>query len=177
MGLMDKAKFWKKGEEDLGDLSDLGDFGLDDKPGGGAPPGGEGLGPLHEDTSLGGGAPFGGEGPGPLHEDIGGHEMPGLEPGTPLHREEVQPTQASQDMGDQFGLRPAAPEHPMAPAAPAPLQQQMPGHVPGLAEFSKDIEIIHAKLDAIKSSLDSMNQRLATLERIASPETKNRYSW
>jgi hypothetical protein len=156
MGLMDKAKFWKKPEEDLGDLSDLGDFGLDERPSAGHPPAGEGLEPL------------------PGMEE---HGMTGAEPGEPLHTEQVKPTQASQDMGEQYGLKPAPPEHEAGPGLPPQYPQQAVPQRGDLSDFGKDIEIIHAKLDAIRSSLDSINQRLATLERIASPETKNRYSW
>lgn len=42
-----------------------------------------------------------------------------------------------------------------------PLQQVQPSIT------SKDIEIISAKLDAIKAMLDNLNQRIANLERIA----------
>ncbi|MFC1741458.1 hypothetical protein ACFL3V_02900 [Nanoarchaeota archaeon] len=172
MGLFDKFK--KKGDDDLGDLSDLGDFGLDDK-------------------SAGGGLDSGGMG------DLGGDlgAMPGMDahptevphPGEPA-REEIMPTQTSRDMGDQLGLTPADPAqavHPAQPqmpgtaAPPSPVQHAMPQPSmhggPDLGDLMKDMEIVHAKLDAIKSSLDSVNQRLATIERIANPETKNRYGW
>ena len=171
MGILDKAKFWKKQDDDLGDLSNLGDFGLDDKQ----PPGGEEFGAL-----------------------------PSMEPGQPMPgmaREEVQPTTASKEMSEQFGLRPSG-----APTATAQMQQrpaqqqaypqaqqqypqqQYPSqypqqqsqflqHTPDLSDLPKDIEIIHAKLDSIKSSLDSINQRLATLERMASGENRTKYNW
>ncbi|MBU2561348.1 MAG: hypothetical protein KKD17_03545 [Nanoarchaeota archaeon] len=184
MGLLDKAKFWKKQDEDLGDLSDLGDFGLDEKPGA---PGG--------DKGLGGGLDEGfGDFP-PLDES----EKPGMRPGVPTHMEEVQPTQASRDMGESLGLKPAGEEagfptqtaaRPQAAPARAasPPQQQYPQYQqqypqqyqqgPDLTDLAKEIEIVHAKLDAIRSSLDSINQRLATLERMASGDTgKTRYTW
>jgi hypothetical protein len=172
MGLMDKAKFWKK-EDDLGDLSDLGDFGLDEKPGAsagtdhGVPPGG-GLG------EPGGGL---GDLP-PLTEPT----KAGMHEGVPTHMEEVHPTQGSQEMGDQLGLKPAPPAHetPARPAAqPAPQAAPAYQQGPDIGDLAKDIEIVHAKLDAIKSSLDSINQRLATLERMASGDTgnKTRYTW
>ncbi|MBW2997768.1 hypothetical protein KY349_05500 [Candidatus Woesearchaeota archaeon] len=151
MGIFDR---FKKKEEDIGDLSDLGDFGLEEKPG--AEPGMDDLG--------------GGLGPLPSFEDP---EKPGMQPGVPTHMEEVQPTAASKAMGEDLGV-PSAPP-PQAAARPAPQPSYPQG--PGLPELAKDIEIIHAKLDAIKSSLDSVNQRLATLERMASGEGKTRYTW
>ncbi|MBW2964169.1 hypothetical protein KY363_01805 [Candidatus Woesearchaeota archaeon] len=160
---MDKAKFWKKNEEDLGDLSDLGDFGLDDKsPSSGGPDLGGPLPSFDEPSSL----------------DAHGPEM---------HTEDVQPSPASRQMGDQFGLGAQQPtRQPQQPPPRQPMQQMPPMQQPqqqyyesgpGMSELTKDIEIIHAKLDAIKASLDSINQRLASLERIAYPEQKNRYSW
>ncbi|MFH1063774.1 MAG: hypothetical protein V1729_01700 [Candidatus Woesearchaeota archaeon] len=177
MGMLDKAKFWKKGSDDLGDFSDLGEFGLDDKPGGSGP----------DNMSSDLGSDFGddrgleqGHSPS-LNDD---HAM-GLQGATPAHREEVRPTQASQDLGDQFGFDPAPSQHssydmPRAaprgqairPPAPQYAQQGL-----DLGDLFKDIEIIHAKLDTIKASLDSVNQRLATLERMAGGDGKSRYTW
>lgn len=49
-----------------------------------------------------------------------------------------------------------------------PSQMQMQQQQPMQSyPINKDIELISAKLDAIKSNLDSINQRLANLERIA----------
>jgi hypothetical protein len=169
MGVFDKVKFWKK-EEEFSDLSNLGNFGLEEKPGAPA-----------ELEGLGGG--FGG-GLGEL-PPLGGPELPGI--GAPTHAEEVQPTEVSKAMGEQLGLKPSAPQ----PAQPTPQQQpyaaqptyQAPQQAypqypqPSLGEMAKDIEIIHAKLDAIKSTLDSINQRLATIERMAGGEPRQRYNW
>ncbi|MBD3249791.1 hypothetical protein GF336_07125 [Candidatus Woesearchaeota archaeon] len=46
-------------------------------------------------------------------------------------------------------------------------RQQFQQQYPQQQVSSKDMELISAKLDALKSALDSMNQRLANLERIA----------
>jgi len=166
MGLLDKAKFWKKKEDDFGDLSGLGDFGLDKTPG--------------TDAGLGGG--------------IGDMSFPplGSESPTPA-REEVHPSAASQSMGDQLGLRPTQPQtQPQTFPQPAPQQYQqqqpMPQYQQPLQQYQqnqdtnlmlKDLELVHAKLDSIKASLDAINQRLATLERIATGDTSNRsrYNW
>ncbi|MBW2971833.1 hypothetical protein KY359_02240 [Candidatus Woesearchaeota archaeon] len=185
MGLLDKAKFWQKKEDDAGDLSDLGDFGFDESPGG--------------TGGLGGGMDLGGDFP-----PLGGTETPGARPDMPTHAEELQPSKASLEMSDRLGLKPETeqpqqyPQRPTArPAAQSPAQQmhaQTPQpqpqpqyqqqyapsypQSPDLADLAKEIEIVHAKLDAIRSSLDSINQRLATLERIASGDTRQpRYSW
>jgi hypothetical protein len=94
----------------------------------------------------------------------------------------VQPSPASMDMGNQLGLNTPTQARPQQ-AYTAPAQQQYPQPAqqyqpqgPELRDIAKDIEIIHAKLDAIKSSLDAVNQRLATLERMAGGEQK-RYTW
>lgn len=155
MGIFDR---FKKKEEDIGDLSDLGDFGLEEKPG--AEPGMDDLG--------------GGLGPLPSFDEP---EKPGMQPGVPTHMEEVQPTAASREMGDELGIRPSQPSQTSQPYAARPAMQPSFPQGPGLPELVKEIEIIHAKLDAIKSSLDSINQRLATLERMASGEMKTRYTW
>ena len=49
------------------------------------------------------------------------------------------------------------------PFTPPPIQS-MP-QSPPISE--KDLELISAKLDAIKALLDNLNQRVASLERIA----------
>ena len=48
-----------------------------------------------------------------------------------------------------------------------------------IADVAKEMEIVHAKLDAIRSTLDSINQRLATLERVATGgnQQQKRYQW
>ena len=44
--------------------------------------------------------------------------------------------------------------------------------------LSKNMEIVSSKLDVLKASLESINQRLAHLEKLAESEyTKKRYSW
>ena len=48
-----------------------------------------------------------------------------------------------------------------------PSQPQTVGEI----NVGKDLEIISAKLDAIKAELDAMNQRLKKIERIAEGET------
>ena len=43
--------------------------------------------------------------------------------------------------------------------------------------ISKDLEVINAKLDSIKSTIDSMNQRLSTIERQAEQGQFKKAQW
>lgn len=74
------------------------------------------------------------------------HEAPGHMP-RPAHEPPEIPTPSPTTAPPGF-----APPQPMAPP------------------ISKDIELISAKLDALKASLDTLNQRLANIERIARGE-------
>lgn len=56
----------------------------------------------------------------------------------------------------------------------------LPSHEQRLGEINigKDLEVISAKLDSIKAELDSMNQRMKRLERIAEGESStHRDKW
>ena len=57
--------------------------------------------------------------------------------------------------------------NPNAPSSYSTPNQQSLGEI----NIGKDLEIISAKLDAIKAELDAMSQRLKRLERIADGET------
>jgi hypothetical protein len=175
MGLLDKVKFWKKGD-DFGNFN-LDDFSLDKSGSGSSPVSAA----PHTDPGFGGDFPSLDEPmPGMQHEAAGKMEM--------------EPSARSQQMGEQLGL--ARPQQSFSPspqfgsAQPQfqqPQQQQQYRPQPAaqdfrqgsdIAEVAKELEIIHAKIDAIRSSLDSINQRLATLERIASGDSAPRkYAW
>lgn len=71
----------------------------------------------------------------------------------------IMPKSLSVPPGEPFGEEPASPRM-MA----FPQQMQPPVSV------SKDLEILSAKLDALKALLESINQRLQNLERIAHGE-------
>ena len=75
--------------------------------------------------------------------------MPGMPGSEPMHGYEPEPT-------------------PSLSTLPGFQSQSPPPMVP--LHISKDLELISAKLDALKASLDSVNQRLANLERIAQGE-------
>ena len=68
----------------------------------------------------------------------------------------------------------------MPPGQPAPMQQPF-GGIPQqqqMADNSRDkFEVISAKLDSIRYTLESINQRIANLERIAYGDQDNRKRW
>ena len=163
-------KFWKKKEDDLGglgDMSDLGDFGLDDTPGAGGNDLGLGSDALPPEHKISG-----------MDNHMMHDTHSGMEP--PTHPGETgtidQPASLESHGMEQTGTVHATQSTPYQSVPQQPINPSMQG-MPGLHDLTKDIEIMHAKLDAIRSSLDSINQRLATLERIASGDNKNRYGW
>ena len=73
------------------------------------------------------------------------------------------------DPGQGLGPQPAAPQGPSIPTfQPSPPQQ--PGYNPQQDLEAKSLEVISSKLDALRASVDSLNQRLANLEAIARGE-------
>ena len=88
--------------------------------------------------------------------------QPGLDQG--LGQAPTQPTP---------GL-PPTPSVPSQPALP-PTQFQAPRYeTPQQDMNSKNLEIISSKLDALRASIDSLNQRLANIETIARGEEEKR---
>ena len=79
---------------------------------------------------------------------------------------------------DQGGMAPGpspgpAPTQPSMPSFSPPSQpqyQQPPSYAPQQELESKNLEVISSKLDAIRASIESLNQRLANLEAIAKGE-------
>lgn len=59
-----------------------------------------------------------------------------------------------------------------------PMQAAQPMHDPNYI-ISKNIEVISSKLDALQASLESINQRLINIERIAHGEQQqsHKYRW
>lgn len=67
--------------------------------------------------------------------------------------------------------------HPMYPSygsQGAPIMPQQPSHQDMVG---KDIEIVSSKIDALRATLESINQRLANIERIAYGEQEKRGRW
>jgi len=56
-----------------------------------------------------------------------------------------------------------------------PFMQQ--SQQPSYGGSNRDLELVSAKLDALKASLDNINQRLAGLERVAYGEDEHRRAW
>ncbi len=120
MSLLDKVKFWKKGEPSFGDINMS------------APIGG-----LQEDRTAG----LGGT------SDLGGFDQGQEFPESPPSPE-------------GFGLPPPGLSYrPIPPAARHPAAA-MPTDT-----LQKDIEIISSKLDALRATLEAINQRLSSIER------------
>lgn len=161
MGLFGKLAFWRKEPE----LPGLGEFG---KESGFKGPGGFGEAGLGRPGAEPGAGGF---------EQLGLGEEPALgkeiEPGLP----ELEPG---------YGGGPGMPQAPGAPMQRQP-RRQMPQQQPYGAPMqpvqpsptetvmSKDIQIVSSKIDALRASLDTINQRLANLERIASEGQKRKW--
>lgn len=71
--------------------------------------------------------------------------------------------------GEEFPVEEPSPTpYPTPTPYPQPTYQySSPPTPPQSAVTEKDLELISAKLDAIKALLESLNQRVANLERIA----------
>jgi hypothetical protein len=67
---------------------------------------------------------------------------------------------------------PSGPDFSAPPGGPAPTHPAA-AQMPSPASGNRDIELISAKLDAIKAMLENINQRLATLERIAKSSSEH----
>jgi len=153
MGVLDKIAFWKK-KDDFNLGKDLGaDLGLGPDPG--MPPG---------------------MGPGP---DLGMPPSPrGMQPNTGLDQN------MNLGMPDDTGFGSMGQHQPPSqpPGQPAPMQQPFGAPIqppqPTASDFkSEKFEVVSAKLDSIRYTLDSINQRLANLERVAYGEHDKKKGW
>jgi len=79
---------------------------------------------------------------------------------------------------DSLGLdeKPIIPEHLNNPYTPSRLPGQVDEHFSKSSLNSRDLELINSKLDTIKAILNSMDQRIANLEKVAGVEQK-RMPW
>ena len=188
MGFLGKLAFWKKKDDfDLG--SDL-DLGKD--PLGGSDPGigkGPDLGMPDPGLDPGKGPdPLSGMGSDPMGNAGHGSADPlsgmGADPmGSPSADPFAQPS----GMPSEHNLDPMAqslqPRGMDAPGQPAAMQQPF-GNAPQAQSginthdlMSKDLEVVSAKLDSIRYTLESMNQRLSNIERVAHGEHEVKKSW
>lgn len=156
MGVLDKLAFWKKKDDfDLG-----ADFGAD-----------LGLGP---GPNMGLGQNMG-QGMG---QDFGMPPSPrGMQPNTGLDQN------MNLGMPDDTGFSNLGQsQYSQPPGRPVPMQQPfgtpMQPPQPTQSDFRNDkFEVISAKLDSIRYTLDSINQRLANLERVAYGENNKKRGW
>ena len=91
---------------------------------------------------------------------------PGGTPGTPGLGQGMD-----QGLGPQPS--PSMPQQPSMPSFSQPPIQPQPSYNPQQDLESKSLEVISSKLDAIRASIDSLNQRLANLEAIARGEEED----
>ncbi len=102
--------------------------------------------------------------------------LPNMNPGLPPHENSFNESlntpnmnlNQSQGQNHQFGSQSGFPSsqqnYSQQQFTPISSQQDQS------SELQKDIQIISLKLDAIKSELDAMNQRIVTIEKIAQNE-------
>ena len=144
MGVFSKLAFWKK-KDDL-------DFGKDLGPD-------LGLGPM-DNSQMGRDLGF------PPQQGTGDFGFDDRNLGMP------------DDTG--FGTMGNQPQRPMPPHRVTPMQQpfgaplQPPEPIKQDYGYGKDLEVVSAKLDSIRYTLDSISQRLANLERLAYGEEEKR---
>ena len=137
MGILDKVMFWKKKDE----FADAGLGGKDNLAFG-------------DDFGQGG---FPGQNAAPgagLGSDVGGRNFGSYSQQYPQPQGFPQQQSFSQQ-----------PSFPQQPSFSQPYPQ--PGFNPQQEVESKNLEIISSKLDALRASIESLNQRLANLEAIA----------
>ncbi len=120
------------------------------------------LGKFGADSGLSGGPNLG------LAPDAGGADL-----GLPNQNLGAPEAQFGQQMpASQFGQ---APSQSYPATAPPGFQQNIPltPQTPPQQDFvGKDIEVISAKIDSLRAYLESINQRLANIERIAMHDQK-----
>jgi hypothetical protein len=149
MGFFDKIMFWKKKELDFPEVGANENFGS----GSGFKEFGisEGLGSRGDSTAGLGGT-----------SDLNIGNEPSTFPQQPNFPQNIVPPQ---------GTPP--------PSQPSFQQQGFGQQNDQSYTISKELEILSSKLDALRAGIESINQRLANLERIASGEQEEhkRYRW
>jgi len=83
-----------------------------------------------------------------------------------------EPSTSPEAMMSEPSLKPTPLEQPVE----QPTYREIPPQQPTFVQ--KDIEIVSSKLDALRATLDAMNQRLVNIERMATNEQeKKRRVW
>ena len=163
MGVVDKLKFWKKKEDNFGDLG----LGKDD------------LG-LGSDPFAGEKNPFADEkGLPPMDAGPSASDMMQAQPQYPPAQSMTQRGAYGSGYSQGFGSQP------QQQAYGQPLDQPDFNRPFTMAmqqtkdyTVAKDIELISSKLDALRASLDIINQRLSNIERLTEREqVRKRTGW
>jgi hypothetical protein len=133
------------------------------------------LGKKKDDLGLDGMGPEAGLGGAGYGEPLASPDMGGMGGyGSP-------PSMGQPMQPQQQGFSPEAMGFERVPQGASSYSQASPQSVSEIT-MGKDLEIINAKLDAIKAELDSVNQRLKRIERIAEgeregPENKDKWNY
>lgn len=153
MGLKDKLMFWKKGD-------DFSDLGFDQ---GGFDQGGQPMDPIPgEQTDM--------------NQDIG------IGPTGGFDQNDLGFTPPDQDDGFGTATSTFQQQNQFGRQQPQRMQQQSPNYVTPVQSNSgsssdiimqKNLEVISSKLDALRASLESINQRLSHIEHLASSSDQN----
>ena len=203
MGLMNKMKFWKK-DDDMGDLGDFGDMGNFDSPTSNQPDPFSSPDPINSTTNQP--DPFNSPDPmnDPMNPPSTQHNIQTQHPMNPTNpytpdpysdlgsptqenhthlsspasthsQEDIMPSQATQNIGTELYNQgtPIMPTHPLNQQQNQPMQNNNIANI----NIEKDLELINAKLDSIRVSIDSLSTRLATIERLAGSNQSQKYSW
>ncbi len=155
MSFLGKLMFWKK--DDLGLGKDVGGFGSDNL---GMPQGSDNLGMPNQGADLGGSDNLG----------LPSSGMPDLTTfrGVGDRQSQQQMNQSiKQHLGPDYMN---SPNTGFSSFSPKQSYQEVP-------HGSHELEVISAKLDAIKATMDAINQRIANLERVAYGEQEQKRRW
>jgi len=190
MSILDKLMFWKKKDDfNLGN-----DFGAGNDPFASGPNAGFGQqgDPFGSQQNLfanpSANDPFAGpeQGHGQSFGQLGGPFSPpspsmstGASGKDPFGRP-VDSFQTSMNQGSYGGnlARQMPMQQPFQSSPPQQVMMPQPNQYQGVDLASKEFEIVSSKLDSIRYSIESINQRLANLERMAGADNQQRkYQW
>lgn len=106
----------------------------------------------------------------PADAGMGGQNLglPNMDPGLAG----TEPQFGQQMPASQFGQAPN-----MFPGAGFQATPMAPSQPTQEAMVGKDIEVISAKIDSLRATLDAINQRLANIEHIAMSDQQKRKGW
>jgi hypothetical protein len=80
-------------------------------------------------------------------------------------------------MGPAYDRPPESGDLRHAPLAPMERSDRSSGYSSGAAVNSRDIEMISAKLDAIRANMENINHRLESIERVVLTQERKRVQW